>query len=323
MFRPGILGLLSAFLCVPLALRAEPADVRTLSFVRLAAPEVGPITYVTAEPNGRIWMLSERMDVLIAEGRSVRKLRDGTWAFEPWFDSSRQVIVATGIAAADGTLAVGGSYLSALGSSFASLFTMSLDGRTDGWVSMYDSKRSLWAKAEVGAHAKSHEYVEWSSGARTYVGCPGSDDVVLLESPSRVWIAKPGELTHFDGWAWSTEATELEIRGLWFDGLETLWALTDAGIMRSQEGVYTTIATPNGFAASALKGTGTNRVWFFGTNYLALWDGTAITEVACPMYQVADVRQSKDGNTYFVGTLTERGSTAVVLLPKTAFGGQP
>jgi hypothetical protein len=321
----GIVPGIAACLCAASAAWAEPTPLRQLQFVRLAAPEVGPITHVTAEPTGRIWMLSEHMDVLVAEGGAVRKLRSGSWAFEPGTAGDRQYFAAVRIAAAAGTLAIGGAHLSALGSNFAALATLSLDGRLRWWTSMLPGKRSLRATAEAGAIATSTDCIEWSSGARTYVGFlhPGPDEVVLLDSPSRIWIANQDSIRHFDGWAWTTQAADAAPRALWFDGMDTLWVLSEAGLALERGPNRTTIVLPEGFEATAMKGTQPNRVWFFGPEYLAVWNGVTIVPLRCPMHQIADLWQTEGGNTYFVGASTEQGATAVFMLPKNEIGGTP
>jgi hypothetical protein len=301
-----------AFLVASSPVVAKP---RELPFTRLSVPSVGTITHVTGEASGRVWMLSETMDVLLVKGRAVSKVRDGSWAFEPGPGGPTQFFFPQEIAAANSALIAAGRHYTGLGNSFAALARLPLTGPHSFYSDGYAGERII-AEVRLGAVARSSSHIAWASGGQTSIGSllPDPDDVALLYDPGNIWLAQEGGIWAFDGWTWKFHETAATAIGLWFDGVDTLFVLFDGGVSTLRDGVFAEIPVFKGFAPTSVLGTAPDRVWFFGPRFLALYDGKRLTELRSPIYQVHDVWRTGTGTSYFVGAARKAGGAAVSVL---------
>lgn len=171
----------------------------------------------------------------------------------------------------------------------------------------------------------------------SYAGCavtaPGLPEVPLPEGAGNGevmalwmraaddgWVIVPegdgrSALFRYNGVAWTRRASldDLEAREMWGDGDGHLWILAHRGAQKGQHQTAANavlrfdgrtlveVAVPRGFAASLLRATGPEDVWFVGAERRAYqWDGQRLHQGEAP-FAPTDAWAAPGGELWIVG----------------------
>lgn len=106
---------------------------------------------------------------------------------------------------------------------------------------------------------------------------------VFAAAPDAVWaVGHTGVgalIIHYDGSSWSSQplamATPQPLRAIWGFGTDKLWAVGDAGAIRSFDGAqWNADKSPTGAALSSVHGLAAHDVWAVGEGIAVHWNGT-------------------------------------------------